>query len=258
MIDIGANLTNKRFEKDLDLVIDEAITQDVSNIIVTGTDLANSQAALALCNSHTSLYCTAGVHPHDASSYNEETHQTLALMLKEENIVAVGECGLDFNRNFSTPDEQLYAFEKQLLLATGCQKPVFLHEREAFDAQYPLLKKHRDNINGGVVHCFTGNKHELLEYLALDLYIGITGWICDERRGKELQSIVTLIPDNRLLIETDSPYLTPRTLTGKRKKAKNVPANLGHIAEIIGELRKQSVGHIKEITVKNTRSLFNI
>ena len=258
MIDIGANLTNKRFEKDLSLIIDEAITHGVSNIIVTGTDLTNSEAALSICNDHSNLYCTAGVHPHDASSYNEDVHHALTLLLKNEKVVAVGECGLDFNRNFSTPDEQLQAFEQQLLLAKDCQKPVFLHEREAFDAQYPLIKKHRENINGGVVHCFTGSKQELLQYLALDLHIGITGWICDERRGKELQEIIPLIPDDKLLIETDSPYLTPRTLTGKRKKAKNVPANLGHIAEFIGQLRSQPAAHIKEITANNTRALFNL
>jgi TatD DNase family protein len=258
MIDIGANLTNKRFEKDFNTVIEEAAAADVSSIIITGTDLANSKVALDLCNNHSDLFCTAGVHPHDASSYNDETHQALANLLNNKKVLAVGECGLDFNRNFSTPEQQIRAFENQLLLATACQKPVFLHEREAFKTQYPLLQKYRDSISGGVVHCFTGNKQELLKYLELDLYIGITGWICDERRGQELQALIPLIPDNRLLIETDSPYLTPRSLTGKRKKAKNVPANLGHIAEFIAKLRDQSLSDIKEMTINNTTELFKL
>ncbi len=258
MIDIGANLTNKRFDSDLKKVIEEAATAGVSQIIVTGTDLENSRNALTMCNEHRQLYCTAGVHPHDASSYTDETHESLRQLLTHSEVVAVGECGLDFNRNFSTPEQQIQAFKMQLQLAKESQKPVFLHEREAFETQFPLLKKNRDNISGGVVHCFTGNKQELLDYLSLDLYIGITGWVCDERRGKELQALLPLIPDNRLLIETDSPYLTPRTLTGKRKKAKNVPANLPHIAEFIAKLRNQSESQIKDITLRNSSELFNL
>lgn len=258
MIDIGANLTNNRFDDDRGQVIRAAIEAGVDHIIVTGTDLASSQSALKLCEEYQQLTCTAGVHPHDASSYNDQVEETILELLNEPAVVAVGECGLDFNRNFSTPKEQISAFERQLNLATQCQKPVFLHERDAFDTQYLLLKKYRDSIKGAVVHCFTGDKKALLAYLDLDLHIGITGWVCDERRGLELKELVHLIPDDRLLIETDAPYLTPRTLTGKQKRAKNVPANLVHIAEFIANLRGQSTEDIKQITRENASQLFDL
>lgn len=258
MIDIGANLTNKRFEKDLPQVLLDAQNAGVSQIIVTGTCIESSQAAIELCKQHSGLYATAGIHPHDATSCDTQALETLSNLLKQPEVIAAGECGLDFNRNFSPPATQIQAFESQLQLAADHQKPLFLHEREAFDSQLPMLEKYRDKLSGAVVHCFTGNKEALLAYLSLDLHIGITGWVCDERRGQTLCELIPLIPDEKLLIETDAPYLTPRTLTGKKRKAKNTPANLPHIAEFIAKLRNQSLEEVINITQRNANQLFKL
>ncbi|MCJ8338586.1 MAG: YchF/TatD family DNA exonuclease [Pseudomonadales bacterium] len=258
MIDIGANLTHKRFAKDLDQILQRSRQSGVEKIIVTGTDLESSTQALALCELHSGLYATVGVHPHDACSLDQAALESLQKLLAHPKAVAVGETGLDFNRNFSTPSQQIWAFERQIDIAISTQKALFLHERDAFEQQYIMLKKSRDSICGAVVHCFTGSADALQKYLELDLYIGITGWICDERRGTELQSLVKTIPDDRLLIETDAPYLTPRTLTGKKRKNKNEPANLGHIAEQIGKFRGQSSEQIIAISTANAKRLFRL
>ena len=256
MIDIGANLTNKRFENDIDQVLSNALQAGVENIIITGTDILNSNQALQLCERYPLLYSTAGVHPHAASTFDKHSLACLKQLLDQPHVVAVGETGLDFNRNFSSKEQQIYAFEQQLELALATNMPVFLHEREAFETQHGILEPLANHLKGAVVHCFTGDQHALEAYLQLGFYIGITGWICDERRGKELQSIINIIPNNRLLIETDSPYLTPRTLTGKKKKAKNQPANLVHIAQQIGDIRGQTLSEICKITTDNSRRLF--
>jgi TatD DNase family protein len=258
LVDIGANLTHQRFEKDIERIIDEAKLAGVSQIIVTGTNLQSSQDASQLCLKRAGLFSTAGIHPHDASSYDTDTSDRLESLLLLPKAVAVGETGLDFNRNFSSKKTQIYAFEAQIQLAINIQKPLFLHERDAFDTQYAILNNVNKHISGAVVHCFTGGQAELEQYLALGLYIGITGWICDERRGEELRDIIQLIPDDKLLIETDAPYLTPRTLSGKARKQKNTPANLAHIAEQISVLRQQSFAQLCTLTTANAKRLFNI
>jgi TatD DNase family protein len=170
----------------------------------------------------------------------------------------VGETGLDFNRDFSPRPTQVTVFETQLQLAAKTGKPLFLHERDAFDTQYDILKNQRNTISNAVVHCFTGKESELRAYLDLGLYIGITGWICDERRGQELQRIVRYIPDDRLLIETDGPYLLPRDLRPRPKSRRNEPRYLPHIASRIAELRQQSPEFIEEQTRKNTITCFDL
>jgi len=258
MIDIGVNLTNKRFDNDYIEIIDNSLAAGVDALIVTGTNLEHSKKAAALCDQFSNLYCTAGIHPHDASSLDNESFEQISRLAQHKKVVAIGETGLDFNRNFSSKSQQINAFEKQIELAITMQKPLFLHEREAFTQQYSILKQYSNALSGAVVHCFTGDNNALVSYLELGFYIGITGWVCDERRGLELQSLVKMIPDDKLLIETDAPYLTPRTLTGKAKKSKNQPANLIHIAQFIAELRQQSTNHITTITTTNAKQLFSI
>jgi TatD DNase family protein len=258
MIDIGVNLTNKRFDNDYQDIINNAMTAGIKALIVTGTNLEHSKKAIELCEQYNNIYCTAGIHPHDASSVNKDSFDEITSLAAHKKVVAIGETGLDFNRNFSSKTQQINAFEKQIELAIATQKPLFLHERDAFKDQYSILKGNAKLLNGAVVHCFTGDKTALESYLELGFYIGITGWVCDERRGLELQSLVKTIPDNRLLIETDSPYLTPRTLSGKAKKSKNQPANLIHIAKFIANLRQQSVNHIATTTTVNAKHLFSI
>ncbi|MCG8313200.1 MAG: TatD family hydrolase [Pseudomonadales bacterium] len=265
MIDIGINYTDKAFQTseqhpdNLAHSIINANAVGVTHMIVTGTHVDCSRSAFALTQEFpTQLFSTAGVHPHYAKDWTVETKQQIKELLAQPKVVAVGETGLDFNRDFSPRDSQQHAFKEQLELAAEVQKPLFLHERDAFSLQYEMLKEYRSSITDGVVHCFTGTETALRAYLDLDLYIGITGWICDERRGEELQRIVKYIPDDRLLIETDGPYLLPRDLRPKPKSRRNEPKYLPHIAGKIAGLRNQTTEQLIEVSRKNSIRCFGL
>lgn len=256
-IDIGVNLTDKSFAHDRDQVIETAFAAGVSQMILTGTTLAETEQAIQLCLAYPGqLFCTAGVHPHYSQEHSAaELHQIKGL-LTENCVVAVGETGLDFNRNFSPAEDQVRAFESQLEMACELSLPLFLHERDAHKKQLEMLRSHRDDFPRAVAHCFTGSREELYNYLDLDLYIGITGWVCDERRGKELQAIVKEIPANRLMLETDAPYLLPRTIRPKPKSRRNLPEYLIHVAELVAELCNKPLEQLSEETVGNSQRFF--
>lgn len=259
LIDIGANLTHESFAGDFDQVIQEAKDANISHIMLTGTDLASSIAAQKLSTANPSMHSsTAGFHPHVASACDDSAFAEISRLCANPNVVAVGETGLDYNRNFSSKSDQLAVFEKHLELAADVRKPMFLHQREAHDDFYQLLAKYRDKLTGGVVHCFTDSEAALKDYLALDMYIGITGWICDERRGQELQRIAPLIPLDRLLIETDAPYLLPRNLNSKPKNRRNEPKYLTAVLEKIAGCYQISPKEIAEATTNNAMRLFNL
>ena len=262
LVDIGVNLGSDQFKNDLSDVISRALAANVTTLLVTGTDLASSKAANVLCKQNPlNLWHTCGVHPHDADSATQDTWREIRQLAKSDHVCAIGEMGLDFNRNFSTAENQIDAFTEQLNIAVELQKPVFLHEREAFDTQYPLLKKYRDKLCGGVVHCFTGNAEQLKHYLDLDLYIGITGWICDPKRGKELYELVEAIPSDRLLIETDAPYLMPKNVAkselGNSKSRRNEPCLLPWVLNTLCEARGDSYENIAIATTDNAKRLFS-
>lgn len=168
----------------------------------------------------------------------------------------LGETGLDFNRNYSTQNNQITAFNEQIELAKSLDLPLYLHERDAEEQMLSILKSHFSDDIKGVLHCFTANKETLKHYLDLGLYIGITGWICDERRGEELQDAIKYIPKNRILIETDSPYLLPRSLRPRPKK--NHPKFLPHIASQAAMHAGLDEMKLINITIQNTKQLFKL
>lgn len=255
--DIGVNLTDKQFHDDRDAVIQRARHAGVSWQLITGTSVAESSQAIALAEQHDDLFATAGLHPHSARFYSPELERELRDMLRHPAVRAAGEMGLDFNRDFSPRPDQEAAFEAQLALAVDARLPVFLHERDAHERFQPILKAFRDDLVGAVVHCFTGSKAALFDYLDLDCHIGITGWVCDERRGKELADLVHNIPDNRLLLETDAPYLLPRDLPEPPpKKRRNEPSLLPWVGQRIATLRGQAVETVAEMTSANAKALF--
>ncbi|SFC12468.1 TatD DNase family protein [Marinospirillum celere] len=259
LVDIGVNLTDKAFAKDLPEVLEKARLAGVTGMLLTGTDVQTSEAALQLVEEDPlSLRSTAGVHPHQASCWNDEVGAHIRALLKSPNVAAVGETGLDFNRNFSTPEEQKKAFEAQLELAAETGKPLFIHERDAGETLLDILKSWRDDLAGGVVHCFTGERKSLFGYLDLDLYVGFTGWICDERRGTHLWPLLPSIPEQRLLIETDAPWLLPRTLKPKPKKGRNEPAYLPWVLAKLAEIRQQAPAQLALQTSRNAQTLFNL
>ena len=258
LIDIGANLTHESFAADLEAVLARAHEQHVESMIVTGASPSGSVAALALAEQYPQLYATCGVHPHEASTWNKTVDEEHRQLSKHTAVVAVGECGLDYYRDFSPRDKQLYAFEAQLNIACDCQKPLFLHQRDAHDDFYKLLSQYRKDINKAVVHCFTGTEEEMLAYLELDCHIGITGWICDERRGHHLRDFIHHVPANRLMIETDAPYLLPRDIRPKPKTRRNEPMWLAHIAEVIASCLGKEKAQLAAETYQTSRDFFNL
>lgn len=267
LVDIGANLCHRTFSSSLEQVLEDACRENVSAILVTGTSLASSKHGIQLVKKMAHqfpsliLKSTAGCHPHDAKLFNPIHSAGEFRDLIEANrdtVCAVGECGLDFDRNFSTPQQQEAAFRAQLDLAAELDLPVFLHERSAHAKFLEILKEYRPRLTrGGVVHCFTGTRHELAEYLKLDLHIGITGWIADDRRGKNIQECVGDIPLDRLMIETDAPFLTPRNVKPKLP-SRNEPAFLPHVLKEISKWRSEDLQTIATRTTQTAQDLFRL
>ena len=262
LIDIGVNLTNASFAQQLPAIIERAEAAGVCQMMVTGTSVQGSEHALELCQqldeTGLRLFSTAGIHPHCASDWNAETAQGLRALLKEERVRAVGECGLDFNRDFSPRPQQEKVLEEHLALAVDLQMPVFLHERDASQRLLEILADYRDRLPAAVVHCFTGEQKALFGYLDLDLHIGITGWICDERRGTHLHPLVHNIPQGRLLLESDAPYLLPRTLRPKPKNGRNEPAFLPEVLREVALHRGESAEALAAHTTACARAFFNL
>ena len=259
LIDIGANLAHDSFDDDRAAVLERASEAGVTRMIVTGSsDESNRRAAELVSDRPGTLFSTAGVHPHHAADYTEASDALIRELVGRENVVAVGECGLDYFRNFSPREEQLRAFRAQLDIAIDTGMPVFLHQRDAHDDFVEILEHVLPRLSRAVAHCFTGEHESLREYLAMGLYIGITGWICDERRGRHLYEITEVVPDDRLMIETDAPYLLPRTLRPKPKTRRNEPAWLPEVLRVVAEARGQSVEHVARITTENAERFFGL
>jgi TatD DNase family protein len=258
-VDIGVNLPNSRLN--IEPMLERATSAGVKQIILTGTDITQSgQAAILTTDYPGQLFSTAGVHPHNAKDVDDDYLEALCHLAAMPQVVAIGECGLDFNRNFSPPAQQLRVFEQQLELASELGLPVFLHERDAFEQQYSLLSKYRSQLVGGVVHCFTGDMAQMQAYLDLGLYIGITGWVCDPKRGHTLRAAVCELPLERLLLETDAPYLRPKTLGSEKIKGvdHNEPCYLPHIAHQLAALMQVKLTDIQQHSVNNSQQLFRI
>jgi TatD DNase family protein len=259
LADIGANLTHAAFRADLEAVLARARAAGVAAIVVTGTTVEESRRAAVLAQAHPDLlYATAGVHPHHARECSPAAVDALRELARHPKVAALGECGLDFNRNYAPHPDQERCFVAQLELACELGKPLFLHSRDAHPRFADLLRARRDRLPRAVAHCFTGGRDELRAYLALGLYVGVTGWICDERRGAHLLELVREIPRDRLLVETDAPYLTPRTLRPQPKARRNEPAFLPHIVERLARALGRPAEEVGAETARNARTFFAI
>jgi TatD DNase family protein len=259
MIDVGANLAHNSFADDLPDVLDRARQAGVEHIIVTGSCEESSQAALELARKYPDLlYSTAGLHPHHASDCTAATLSTFRQLAGEPEVKAIGETGLDFFRDISPRAAQEKAFEAHLELAIELGMPLFLHERDAYPRFAEILATCRDQLADVVVHCFTGSQEALFSYLDLNCHIGITGWICDERRGTHLLSLVSSIPADRLLIETDAPYLLPRSIEKKPKKHRNEPCYLPYIRDTVANACNKPPAQTGEETSANARRFFRL
>lgn len=263
LIDIGLNLTHESFDRDRDEVLRRARAVGVRRAIVTGTSVAESVRALELARTCPGeLFATAGVHPHNATGFDERSADALQKLLAQPEVVAAGECGLDFYRDFSPRDIQRRAFREQLDIAADAGQPVFLHQRDAHAEMLELLRPVRGRLCGGVAHCFTGTPAMARDYLDMELCIGITGWLCDERRGADLREAVRYLPLDRVLIETDAPYLLPRDLPGELPKKprgqRNEPRFLPHVLQRLAALMQRPADEVAEATRRNAERLFRL
>ncbi|HVR81815.1 MAG TPA: TatD family hydrolase [Luteimonas sp.] len=259
LIDIGANLSHDAFDHDRDAVLQRARDAGVAQLVVTGASREHSPKALALAQEHPGfLFATAGVHPHHASEYTNECDTEMRALHAHAEVIAVGECGLDYFRDLSPRPVQRRAFERQLQIGVDTGKPLFLHQRDAHADFMALMKNFDGRLGPAVVHCFTGSRAELFDYLDQDWHIGITGWLCDERRGQHLRELVKHIPANRLMLETDAPYLLPRTVKPQPSHRRNEPMYLVHIVEELARDRGEDVAVTAAHTTSTASEFFRL
>jgi len=254
--DIGINLFNKQFKKPQD-IINTAADEGVA-CVLTGTSLPSSKKVSEFILQQTnSTYGTVGIHPHNADNATKEDFGLMEEMLKNNSkLIAVGECGLDYDRMYSIKEKQLECLEKHIILAEKMNMPLFLHERSAVNDFISCLQNHKEICQKSVVHCFTGNQETLEKYLNMGFFIGITGWICDNRRGEELQKTVKIIPLDRILVETDAPYLTPKNIPGLSRV--NVPENIKYVVKELANHMGVDEYILKRSCKNNTEQLFGI
>lgn len=252
--DIGLNLFCKQFP-DPEKIIREAGDNGVC-CVLTGTDPEENRQIDLFVKNH-DVFGTAGIHPHNADRAKQEDFQQIERLLSENpKIVAAGECGLDYDRMFSTKENQIRCLEKHIVIAEKLNKPLFLHERSASADFIRRFKKHPDICTKSVVHCFTGDKAVLEQYLAMGFSIGITGWICDEKRSKELREAVRLIPLDRILVETDAPYLVPKNVSGLGRV--NVPQNIVYVVRELAKHMRVEEEVLMKHARENTERVFGI
>ncbi len=259
LIDIGANLTHDSFDSDRDAVIADADAVGVVQMVVTGASAQGSRQAVELAGRYPGkLFATAGVHPHRASDYDDGTGELIRELSQQPVMVAVGETGLDYFRDLSPRLDQQQAFEAHIEIAVETELPMFLHQRDAHQDFLAIVKAHRDQLNAVIVHCFTDTREALHDYLDLDCYIGITGWLCDERRGSHLKDSVADIPKNRLLVETDSPYLKPRSMRPRVATHRNEPKWLPWIVGELAACRGETPVQTAQLATENSRRVFGL
>lgn len=258
LIDIGVNLAHRSFHRDRTHVIERAFDAGVRTMIITGTNIAGSEEGIHIAHDYPGqLFATAGVHPHDSRHCTETTLSELRQLASQKTVVAIGECGLDFNRDFSPRPDQEKWFEAQVTLAEELELPLFLHERDACVRFGEILTANRKRVPA-VLHCFTGTAEELKTYLDMGLHLGITGWICDERRGLHLRELVRQIPLDRLMIETDAPFLLPRTMPARPKDGRNEPGFLPYVLRAVAESLEKPLDEVAEATTKTAIDFFQL
>ena len=248
LIDSHIHLDSSVYSQDLDMLILHAEDAGINRLLTPGTSIDSSKNCIKIANDHKNVYAAVGVHPHDADSAQDDYLDSLNDLLSEEVVVAIGEIGLDFNKNYSEVESQLSIFNAQIKLAKDKNLPMIIHNRDSDEEMENCLKA-GDYFNG-VIHCYTGSVEFAETLLSMGFYLGFTGIATFGK--KELESVIRMVPDDRLLVETDGPYMTPVPYRGKR----NIPAYVELIAKRIAELRETSYETVAQITTENCLRLF--
>ena len=257
LFDSHCHLDDRSYKDDLMMVIKNASATGVESVMVVGINKKSSVKALNIAKANPGYYCAVGVHPHEAKECSEQVLEFLANLAESEKVKAWGEIGLDFNRMYSHQKDQEKWFIRQLIKADKLGLPVIFHERDTSGRLLEILKSTTlDNTLNGVIHCFSGNRNELVKYLELGLYIGITGIITIKGRGAKLRELAPLIPADRLLVETDAPYLTPAPQ--KNKVRRNEPAFVKSVMLKLAQVRQEDPNQLAETIWENTCRLFSI
>ena len=256
LFDSHCHLDDEAYEEDLYEVISRAQHAGVTAIMTVGTDKESTVKAVDLADSRSGIYSSVGIHPHSAKDCSEETLEFMGELSENPGVLAWGEIGLDYNRMFSPIEDQEKWLRRQLEVAAGRCLPVILHERDSNGRLLQILKEYEPKRTSGVVHCFTGSRAELGEYLDLGYYIGITGIITMKGRGAFLRQMAPSIPENRLLIETDAPYLTPTPERNRQRR--NEPAFVRSVLLKLAYVRNEDPEYLSSIIWENTCRLFGL
>ncbi len=256
IFDSHCHLDDPIFESDFAAVLDRAHESNVHGMVIAGIDYHTSKRAIALSNRYKGLFASVGVHPHDARSCSEKVLDRLTALADDPNVVAWGETGLDFNRMHSCKEDQERWFIRQLEIADGLELPLILHERDSGGRLLEILQSTPARRRDAVVHCFSGTKTELDNYLDMGFYIGITGIVTIKKRGEALRRMIPDIPLHRLLVETDAPYLTPAPQ--KNRHRRNEPAFVRQVLRKVAQVRHEDPEVLAEQIWDNTCRLFRL
>ena len=252
LIDSHAHIDDARFDADRDSVLERAAAADVELIMNIGADMSSSARSVALAEQYPQIYATVGMHPHDAKEMQEQDYRQLLRWAEHPKVVAIGEIGLDYHYDLSPRPVQKEVFLRQLDIARQTGKPFVIHEREAHADTFEIIRTAAKGL-AGVFHCFSGSIETAREYLKLGFYISVAGPVTFPKSAKT-KEVAQFVPLDRLLIETDSPYLTPQAFRGRR----NEPAHVRLVAEEIAALRNLSLTELALATSENARRLFKI
>ena len=256
LFDSHCHLDDKQYNRDFNGVLERASAAGVKSMLTVGVSHKGSAKAVSLAESNPGVYASVGVHPHYARQCGTATLDFLIKLAANAKVKAWGEIGLDFNRMYSPPEDQERWFIAQLEAADDIDLPTIFHERDSQGRFLEILKMKTRKTRKGVVHCFSGNNIELEQYLDLGLYIGITGIVTMKQRGKQLRSMIPSIPVDRMVIETDAPYLVPAP--EKNRTRRNEPAFVKSVLLKLAEIRQQDPQELASIIWDNTCRLYNI
>ncbi|MGI6699830.1 MAG: TatD family hydrolase [Christensenellales bacterium] len=253
LFDSHCHLNDQRFQGDIDKIIAHMHLNGVERCLCPGSNVTDSKVAIKLAGQYSEIFASVGIHPHDAENSDDDSFAQIEALLSSPKVVALGEMGLDYYYDADYKEKQIYVLEKQFEIAGRCKMPVILHVRDAHQDMLDILKSWQNYLFGGIIHCFSSSAEVAKEYVKLGFYVSFAGPLT-YKNARKLVEAAKLVPDDRLLIETDSPYLSPEPVRGTR----NEPANVRFICQKLAEYRNQPVEQVAELTYANACKVYGL